>query len=1319
MPVSGNEEPGVKSVARQSSDSIAGIPIKKRRFPLVQPPSPPSQAQSPSPVENDSPQKEHSNLSQQSSLTDASVATSPSGLSDKMKNSFSEKKGAISVNNNLPRVKREEPSLTIYPGSLDEMDSKEKLMVAKKSTCQSVSGNTKLQLAPKETLVLNSGKEILNIQKYEGDSKSSTFLGNTELSLGLKEPVVLVSAGRNSEGSCQMQEKLDPISWNLSLTEKKSAPLCRSDGVESNIHGNYLHANRSNWDLNTTMDAWEEGSVSDMSAGQGTVGVDVLDATSGTQVNPLISSTRMLGAGVASGEQRLEESDPRSIFSILPMPLCQQYKSEDPLHLRLSPSYLQPKFSREHSSSPAIADSSVVHANSSLPRLMVPIVNLNMGGHRTVKSEPFDDSSKQEFKGTKANLIALLDCRTVKHESVERGGIEALKPLDFSSLNVGNCSFVKSEPVEGVGRGTPKTTGGTSHQSDGQVLQSLDTLEMPKTAEMACPSGLPTCSTELFINGDVSSHKENSNNPKEVHLNGEMLLETFESVEQIAAETVSTSVGPEVKESNASDGMMDTQGAADLNVDDTNESCRLKLMDELPLDSRGNGEGSVSDEEKINISALEEDSYGSDSESDVNQAFAATMDTEQYGGEDDDYEDGEVREPPVNNAIEGPICEKTEAEDGIRGDSDKKMMDMSGFIGDSQLSPPHVEEKDTEVEDHGETDNDHSKGCVNAVVDEKADQGVDKDACLPESSVSEMPTVEADKKRSVKATRRKPLDRSGARDVPKGQETELSFDQATNGSQGNPVTGIQGAEENSQGTDMVEKYDSALPHMEASLNGDDAAKDANSGANRSRIINLSRAIHVSPSNKTGYIPGRSFPSRTFRERFSDLVNEGDKLHPRGRDEIYNDGPHKFVRERNQDQSVRNPRLNFMRGRGRGSGRFNTLRGDWDSDRGFAPDLYNDSAEFRFPRHKHASAVADADNECNSYIIAPDDPVGPGRGGRKTLNDEMPIFRHPPSRRRSPGGREGPSTRGVQMVRRFPRNISPNRCIGEDGSELVGMRHSEKFIRGLPDEIIEPMFTRAQYEGVDGHFVRGNRNFSSLQGRGLPRIRSKSPIRSRTRSPGPWSSPRRRSPDGFNGHPGLTHRRSPAIYRMERMRSPDRPCFSGDIVARRHGSPHYLSRPSNDMRDRRSPPSRVIQRNSRRFDIIDPRERTDNDEFFGGHIHPGRFHELGGDGSGDERRRCGERRGPVRSFRLPYNGADGEDFRLEDGSRPFRFCPEDPEFHERGNLREREFDRRIKNRPGNVPRRIRSIEEQEGNYRHGGQVWHDDGFDDIRLKRRRI
>ncbi|KAF2318643.1 hypothetical protein GH714_009521 [Hevea brasiliensis] len=1249
MPVSGNEETAVKSLGGQSSLNIAGVPMKKRRF--IWPPSPTPEEQSSLPVENDSRertyrieepsaalsdslakfdddemlvaaeksanimtgvkplggvpvkkrrfilppspardvqtlpavgndslQKEHGNLSQESAPSSACVAGS-SCLSDENKNFLPEDNKmvpeSIMLNNtiNHSRVKIEEPHHTMHPDSLAKLDDAEKLVAAEKST------------------------NILDYHRYALEGQS------------------------HDENSCN-HGNVEPVSLNLSLSNSERSTQYKMDDVQSNTDSANICADRSNWDLNTTMDTWED-SVSDIAVGQVTAE----------------------GSG------------------------SHMHNSEDSLHLRLSPSFLSFS-SQKPSSSCANKDSQTAIPNISFPRGLLSAGNTV--NSRTIKSEPFDDNSlKQDSSGTKANPTVPLGFRpvSVKCELVEKLAQDPLKALNFSTVKPVDAKSMKSEPFHEGNSETPKTVDGTSHQSDKQVLHGEDTggQSTCSTNEHILQgqdiTGQPTCSTNKHAlqvqdtGGQPTSsmHEQVLQGDGEALFNNKAPKESCESVGQLALEMGSLPASHSGDEINDS-GAVDVAVAEKKKVNDFDQ-CKLKVMNELPSDPYRNGEGAVSDEEKINLSGdmLEEDLYGTEYESDGN---SVPMDIEEDSRVQDDYEDGEVREPQLHGVVESAICE--ERKDFSHSDSDE----VSGN----------------------------------------------------EPSAVEISVSGADKRKVVKPIRRKSLDLSANKDVMKGLGTEQSLDQASSGGQGTLVAVAQGTDENVK-TNDVEKNDSALPKVETSVNADDATKDANGGANQSRIINLSIASNMSSAGKMRYISDKPFSSLPGRERLPDIPLEGDKLHPRGRDET-NEDSRKFSRERYQDQSSRYSRWNYVHGRGRLASRIDSMRSDRDSERDC------------IPRHKYASAVAGSEAEFMNYNIGPDGAfVGSVRGGRKLLEDETSIFRHLSSRRRSPGGRDGPASRGLPMVRRVPRSI------GEDNSEVVGLRHAEKIMRGFHDDGEQHAYARPQppYEGLDGRFVQGSRNFSSVQRRGLPQMHSKSPIRSC--SPGPWSSSRRRSPDGFGGHPEMPHRRSP-IYRMERIRSPDNPGFPAERVPRRHGSPSYLSRP-NDLREmdpgrdhghprsiisNRSPTGRVFLRNSRRFGVADPREMTENDEFYEGPMHPGRFHELGDDGNGEERR-FGERRAPVRAFRPHFNGADGENFPLdtEDGPRSFRFFPEDdPNFHERTNLRGREFDRRIKNRPGNAPRRPRSIEEQEGNYGHGGQVLYDDNFDDMsRVKRKRF
>lgn len=1321
MPVSGNEETGVKPVIRKSSDYVAGVPIKKRRFPIMRPPSPPSEEptlfpkteeSSSFPAKNDSLQKEQSSPSQGSTLSYASITSS--GFSDTTKYSESDyRRGRSDVtnvnvargNDNLFRVKVEEASPTVHSGSLDDMQRKGKPVLADNPASQVTLGKSELTLAPNEAHARNLGKEIMHSKsKVEMKCKEEipAVAESTELSLGLKENLVPALTGQNSggDGSQRSQDNF-PISLNLSLSEEKNSSQCKGNGEDLNFDGADKRAWRANWDLNTPMDAWTD-SVSDASES-----VDGINATGGAgDAKQLIGSTGMVGAGVNSEKQTIVDSQKITNITVSPTLASQQCNSNDTLLLRLSSSCSQLNQCQNPSSACSKLDLDMdrVISSTNSPRLAGPVRTLNTGNRRTVKSEPFDESVKLDVNIAKSSNTGFLDSnRAGKRAVVEQCTLGAVKSSNMSTQKLVDPRSIKSEPSIVDNQETINSIEGASVHPDKHVTQGLDNcssdMTLPMTAEMSCLSGKPlcltestgkpSCSTELTMSRDLTKHTGS--------LNAKAPQEACQSKEHIAV-----TLG------------LDTKGNSMRTEDDNvDRNYKLKFMNDHPLDSRGSGEGSSSDEEKINISAdMLDDSYGSDYESDGNHALDTTIDTEQ-DAKDDDYEDGEVRDSIEQTEVEELICNAREVEHVDNGDFDNNRTDFVAPVNNAHPTSFYIEAKD-KTDQLAETSNSDYKESFDVVLNDKSDKGSDKDVCLQETLAVEKLTRGAGVKGSIKDVGTEPLDQSGNEDAQKCQDGEFS-EQVTNESQGYD----HGTELDVNKTDLAPLSDSNLSKTSGS--GDNAAKDTTNGGQRSRIITLPRSSTVSPS-KSRSISGLPLPSRVVgREILPDVTPEEDKIHPRGRGEPYVDNAHRFSRERYQDQSLRYARLGFRRGRGRMNS-----RGDWGSDRNFASEIYNNQTNYRVPRHKYAPDVSDAGLEYNTYNMGSDNAyVSTGRGGRQIQNDG-PINHRIPSRRRSPVG-----THAIHMARRNPRNISPTRCIGEDASNLIGMRHNEKFMRSFPDDNADPMFTRTQssYEGVDGQFGRGNRNFSFVQRRGVPRVRSKSPIRSRTRSPGPWSSPRRRSPDGFGGPGELTHRRSPPVYRMERFRSPDGPCFPGEMVVRRN--------PPNDMRDmdsgrdhgpprsvipNRSPSGRVLLRN-RRFDVMDPRERPNNDDYFGGPMHSGRLHELGADGNGDERRRFGERRGPVRSFRPPYNGADGETFHLnaKDGPRPLRFCPDDnTEFQERGNLRERDFDRRIKNRPGNAPRRMRGIEDQDGNYRHGGQAWHDGGFDDMsRVKRKRF
>ncbi|XP_055800471.1 uncharacterized protein LOC129869932 [Solanum dulcamara] len=279
------------------------------------------------------------------------------------------------------------------------------------------------------------------------------------------------------------------------------------------------------------------------------------------------------------------------------------------------------------------------------------------------------------------------------------------------------------------------------------------------------------------------------------------------------------------------------------------------------------------------------------------------------------------------------------------------------------------------------------------------------------------------------------------------------------------------------------------------------------------------------------------------------------------------------------------------------------------------------------KNVHTESYADFVKRCDEKaekmnLLSPVHPVTgrslSSRSGRKMYYYMEEEKFHLPRNRfedRSFGSSRGNFMRGRGS--RFHRDWYPERDFESYGGEADYRFRHKRTAPWLNDAAFayrtRKTFQQYMYDGPDCHFVEGNTNFTAMQRRGFPRMRSKSPVRSRT-----WSSPRRR----FNGHQDSSQDRFPVMYREDRTRSSSQRC----------DSPSYTDHHLNDMRNvdavqehvhprslssRRSPPDRVFTSTNRRVERLDHRERVD------------------GDGSGestDERRKYRERQGGPRQMR---------------------------------------------------------------------------------------
>ncbi|CAI9762228.1 unnamed protein product [Fraxinus pennsylvanica] len=1335
MPIPGNEEHGVlpqQQQQQESSNSSATIPIKKRKFPIIRSPSPSPEERLSASLDNDANNIEDfkssgkvpsldaaidmcssgkSDMSKKSVLT--ANDASPSGKSDMSKNSVLEAKKEKATDTNVHLLqnnldisasKPQETERCDSLGSTDGVVSKVNLLSNEKSAGSGVLGNNM------GAIVVNVKKEIDSPQ-VEGDCKPnfSTGSGNVEFLVEPKEPLVPALEPKNSETNHQKFDKLDSSLLNLSLYRDPLVTREISGDGSNNVSSHVYANNRSNWDLNTSMDAWEP-SVENNALLHNSIGNGKFN--NNRSGHDLKHSSRAVGTTDFSLNKGKHVSHERSSsFPISSVRPRHEHKPEDSLCLSLGIPYRELNSSRDHSSLSDKVDSVRVDSNSKLQTGQLSTRNMNSVSCRAVKLETVDENLECSCTGGASSTMEMSRLSLMKRELIESCSSETVVPSSSNTQKVVDTRPIKSELFQVYNKEISKPADSILPQ---ESCASSSFLSMPLTPLNSCPSRLPTFSDSTASEG-LSYQSEHSFHTKH-----------FCNKKDIPDEPIDAVI-PKPVSQKGEETSLHCENVENLIAEDP-ERCKLNWVDEHPRELRGNSEVSASDEENTNLPT---DMPGADA-SGTNGIHAFTnhkgIEKRRPDKEDEDYEDGELRESLMHPTVEDPNVDKQE-ENVKLVECDTRNMESCVFSSDKNCNISDFDGKATVLDNNDKTSSDQIKECIDMGPNERDGE----DGALQKSSLDEVTEVGLDIKSSNFVSPEKQVNLSGGDHVEEGDKKEALGEGAINESHGMEATlGEKATSERIKEISLGEN-DSTLPKAEASVdnssNNNNAAISSNNASNKSRIINLPRKSVAASPCKTVSIPGR-LSSRSGKERCSDLEGE---IQRGNRGEIYTDGPKKFVKDWSQHQSFRNSRSSFIARRGRLSGRFGRLHNEWDSNHEFASESYNVKADYQDSRRKHASSIADIELDYNGYGIAPDNSALSG-GRRKALNDEL----HRPSARRiSPRGRDGPTMRGIPMLRRIPRNVSPSRFADEHGSDMVGFRHNEKYIQELSDDIIDPVFTRPQtmYDELDDQLVRGNRNFSTLQRKDYSRARSKSPIRSRTRSPGPWPSPwRRSSPDG---HPQLPQHRSPTMYRMGRMRTPDRDCFPDEVVGRRRESPTFMAQPSNDIRDvdsgrehilhrsvnsnRRTPPGRVFPRSTRRVNVLDPRERADGDDYMSGTVHSSRYH----DASGDDRRKFGERRGMARSFRPAYNSDnDNVHFHhVNDGPRPFRFRPDgETDFMERSTIREREFDGRIKHQPLFVSGRMRNIEEQQdGNHRPSGQqVWHDQGFSDVsRVKRRRF
>lgn len=315
-----------------------------------------------------------------------------------------------------------------------------------------------------ESTCMSQGSAILNVTAEEGKPESSAISPAADASSALQQ----------YEDASVNQDKLEHQSVQLPLTNGESSFDYSLGATRSESDVTDLCTNRSNWDLNTTMDAWE-GSVGDaMSISTDNLHGPVSAFNAQVDKKPLGSPAEMPGVNM-SVEQTATEHRHKEVDAAISAPSIHTPTHEDSLKLGL-----QIQLPSNFSQVPPHIDPNTIFSRVSSAgrsRIVSPLV---------VKSEPYEEAPGQACLGTGSGDLRSLARKPVKHETVDKWGSEVsssstLKLFDSRSLSVKAEAACEAVPVKL--RMNEETSNGL--ESQGMVLESDSKVKEPSPVH--CP----------------------------------------------------------------------------------------------------------------------------------------------------------------------------------------------------------------------------------------------------------------------------------------------------------------------------------------------------------------------------------------------------------------------------------------------------------------------------------------------------------------------------------------------------------------------------------------------------------------------------------------------------------------------------------------------------------------------------------------------------------------------------------------------------------------------------------------------------------------